>query len=120
MILLVEAIPTPPIGAPAFALLRVAPSALATFRTPPYERKDDALNQYSYCLSVESGLPNVLIKSCSVVLVLVATPVIIPLTYQFSVAVVPIPAVVPLYAQVTPDPIAKPNLFRSTVENPTV
>ena len=68
MILLVEAIPTPPIGAPAFALLRVAPSALTTFRRPPYERKDDALIQYSYCLSVESGLPNVLIKSCSVVI----------------------------------------------------
>jgi len=55
-----------------------------------------------------------------VVLVFVATPVMIPFTYPFSVAVVPTPAVVPLYAQVTPNPMVKPNLLRSTVENPTV
>ena len=54
------------------------------------------------------------------VLVLVATPVIIPFTYPLVVDVVPTPAVVPLYAQVTPVPTAKPKLFRSTVENPTV
>jgi len=51
---------------PALALFKVEPPVLTTLRTPPYERKDEALIQYSYCESVESGFPNTLIKSCSV------------------------------------------------------
>jgi hypothetical protein len=47
-------------------LFSVEPAVLTTFITPPYERKDEQLIQYSYWESVESGLPKTLIKSCSV------------------------------------------------------
>ena len=42
------------------------PLVLTTLRTPPYETKEEALIQYSYWESVDTGLPKVLIKSCSV------------------------------------------------------
>ena len=56
-----EATPTP-----AFAVFKFVLSVLTTFKTPPYDKNDDALCQYSYCASVESGLPKTFIKSSSV------------------------------------------------------
>ena len=56
----VDAIPTP-----ALAFPKSSSSALTTFSTPPYDRNDAALIQYSYCLSVESGFPKFLINSSS-------------------------------------------------------
>ena len=55
----VEAIPTP-----ALPFVRLSSFVLTTLRTPPYERKEEALIQYSYCLSVERGVPKVLINPC--------------------------------------------------------
>tara|TARA_Y100000768_G_C23734120_1_gene566269 strand:- start:469 stop:594 length:126 start_codon:yes stop_codon:yes gene_type:complete len=41
--MVVEAIPTP-----ALAFAKLSPAVLTTFNTPPYERYDAAVNQYSF------------------------------------------------------------------------